>query len=206
MAPFNHAAKRPMANPLKEGDLILIYQQQMEKTHKLSPRWRGPFSIVKIPNSFQGIYLDKGREKVAHIRHCKKFQEKIVPAKIEAPPTADVIHEQKRRISQMKDHKPPSCCSRMILCRFEVHFGVEIYSFDDPGRFLLWLHDRDDVSKEDVYMRGVLARGEEGSPEVTTLFRKELRMATTLAHWQRRTLWYLHNRCGHQFCEEGAVF
>ena len=95
----------------------------MEKTHKLSPRWRGPFSIVKIPNSFQVIYLDEGREKVMHIRCCKKLQEKIVPTKKEAPPTADVIHEQKRRISQMKGHKPPSCCPRMTLCCFEVRFG-----------------------------------------------------------------------------------
>ena len=55
VAPFNGAAKRAMANPFKEGDLILIYQQQMEKTHKLSLLWRGPFSIVKIRNSFQVI-------------------------------------------------------------------------------------------------------------------------------------------------------
>ena len=39
VAPFNRAAKRPPANPFEGGDLILIYQQQMEKTHRLSPRW-----------------------------------------------------------------------------------------------------------------------------------------------------------------------
>ena len=142
-----------MANPFKEGDLNLIYQQQMEKTHKLSPRWQGPFSIVKISNnSFQVIYIDEGSEKVTHIRHCKKFQEKIVTSKKEAPPTTDLIDEQKRRIIQMKGHKPPSCCPRMTLCRFEVRYGGETYSFDDPGRFLLWLQDRGDVSKEDVYL------------------------------------------------------
>ena len=32
MVSFNRAAKRPLANPFKEGDLILIYQQQIEKT------------------------------------------------------------------------------------------------------------------------------------------------------------------------------
>ena len=51
----------------------------------------------------------------------------------------------------------------------------------------------------------MLARGEEGSHEVTASFRKELRLAPTLVRWQRRTLRYLCNRCGHQFCEEGAV-
>ena len=88
-----------MANPFKEGDLIPIYQQQMEKTHKLPPRWRGPFSITKIPNSFQVIYLDGGREKVTHIRHCKKFREKAIPAKDEAPPTDDVLQKQKESSS-----------------------------------------------------------------------------------------------------------
>ena len=39
VASFNRASKRPLANPFKEGVLILIQQQQMEKTHKLSPRW-----------------------------------------------------------------------------------------------------------------------------------------------------------------------
>ena len=51
----------------------------------------------------------------------------------------------------------------------------------------------------------MLAWGEEGSPEVTTFFRNELRLAPTLVHWQRRTPWYLRNQCGHRFCEEGAV-
>ena len=93
----------------------------------------------------------------------------------------------------------------MTLCHFEVRFGGETYSFDDADHFLLWLQDRGDVSKEDVYLRGVLARGEEGSPEVTTFFRKELRLAPTLVRWQRRTLRYLRNRCGHRFCEKGPV-
>ena len=176
VAPFNRAAKR-----------------HMEKTHKLSPRWRGPFSIVMIPNSFQVICLDEGRVKVTHFRHCKKFQEKIVPAEKEAAPTADVAHKQKRGISQMEGHKLPSCCPRMTQCRFEVCFEGETYSFDDPGHFLLWLQERGDVSKEDMSLRGVLARGEEGSPEVTTFFRKELSLAPTLVRWHRRTLWYLRN-------------
>ena len=184
MAPFNHPAKWPMANPFKERDLILIYQQHMEKTHKLSPRWQGPLTIIKIPNSFQVIYLDEGREKVTHIRHCKRFQEKMVPTKDEAPPTVDVIHKQKERVRQTRGHKLPSCCPRMTLCRFEVRYEGETHSFDDLGCFLLWLQDRGDVLKEDLFLRGVLARGEEGSPEVTTFFRKELRLALTLVHWQ----------------------
>ena len=157
MAPCNRAATRPMTNRFKEGDLILIHQQQMEKTHKLSPRWRGRFSIIKIPNFFQVIYLGEGREKVTHIRHCKKFREKVIPAKDEAPPIDDVLQKQKERVHHTRGHKLSSCCPRMTLCRFEVCFEGETYSFDDPGRFLLWLQDRGDVSKEDVFRQGVLA-------------------------------------------------
>ena len=152
MAPCNRASKWPMANPFKERDLILIYQQQMEKTHKMSPRWRGPFSVIKIPNSFQVIYLDEGREKVTHIRHCKKFREKVIPVKDEAPPTDDVLQKQKERVHRTRGHKLPSCCPRMTLCHFEARFLGENYSFDDPGCFLLWLQDRGDVSKEAVFL------------------------------------------------------
>ena len=59
VAPFNQAARQPLTNPFQEGDLLLTYRQQMEKkTHKLSPRWRGPCKVVKIPNSFQVVYED----------------------------------------------------------------------------------------------------------------------------------------------------
>ena len=46
----------------------------MERTHKLSPKWRGPFKVNKIPNPFQVHYEDEGREKVTHVRNCKKFR------------------------------------------------------------------------------------------------------------------------------------
>ena len=46
----------------------------MERDHKLSPKWRGPFPIVKIENPFQVCYDDRGREKIAHVWYCKKFK------------------------------------------------------------------------------------------------------------------------------------
>ena len=106
--PFNQAAKRPLANPFKEGDLILIYQQQMEKTHKLSPRWRGPFQIIKIPSSFQVIYNDQGKEKITHVSNCKKFQERLVCAGNKAPPPGDAIPKPNKRVNRMKCRNAPS--------------------------------------------------------------------------------------------------
>ena len=45
----------------------------MERNRKLSPKWRGPFPIIRIENHFQVYYEGRGREKIAHVRHCKKF-------------------------------------------------------------------------------------------------------------------------------------
>ena len=72
--PFNNNKDKVATNPFKEGDLILIHQQPMERTHKLPPKWCGPFKVNKIPNLFQVQYEDKGREKIIHVRNCKKFR------------------------------------------------------------------------------------------------------------------------------------
>ena len=72
--PFNQNKKKVAINPFKEGDLILIHQQPRGRTHKLSPRWRGPFKVNKIPNPFQVQYEDEGRETIMHVRSCKKFR------------------------------------------------------------------------------------------------------------------------------------
>ena len=53
----------------------------MKRDHKLSPKWRGPFPIVRIENPFQVHYEDRGREKTAHVRHCKKFKSRATDGK-----------------------------------------------------------------------------------------------------------------------------
>ena len=70
---FNQNQEKVAINPFKEGDRILIHEQPMKRTHKLSPRWCGPFKVNKIPNPFQVQYEDEGREKITHVRNCKKF-------------------------------------------------------------------------------------------------------------------------------------
>ena len=74
MAPFNRQQKKKKENPFKVGELVLIFQQPMERDHRLSPKWRGPFPIIKIENPFQVCYDDRGREKIAYVLHCKKFK------------------------------------------------------------------------------------------------------------------------------------
>ena len=74
VAPFNKKQVKAKENPFKVGELILIFQKPMKRDHKLSPKWRGPFPVVKTENPFQVHYDDHGREKIAHVRHCKKFK------------------------------------------------------------------------------------------------------------------------------------
>ena len=81
VAPFNRQQEKAKENPFKVGELVLIFQQQMERDHKLSPKWRGPFPIIKIENPFQVCYDDQGREKIAHVRHCKKFKTSMTSGK-----------------------------------------------------------------------------------------------------------------------------
>ena len=73
VAPFNEQRGEKRENPFKIGELILIFQLPMERDHKLSPKWRGPSPIVRTEKPFQVHYEDRGREKNAHVRHCKRF-------------------------------------------------------------------------------------------------------------------------------------
>ena len=203
VAPFNQAASQLLANPFRGGDLILIYQQQMEKTHKLSPRWRGQFKIIKTPNSFQVVYDDQEKEKITHVSNCKKFQERLVGVGDEAPPPGDAIPKQKKPVNQMNSQNVPSSGNKMTLCHFEVRVRGMTHAFDGPSRFLLWLQGEEDTSAN-ICVQGVRARGEAGSQEVTDFFFKDLRMAPLPGRWQRRTLRYLRNRCGHRFLENGV--
>ena len=53
----------------------------MERDHKLSPKWRDPFPIIRTENPFQVHYEDRRKEKIAHVRHCKRFNSVAVSGK-----------------------------------------------------------------------------------------------------------------------------
>ena len=97
----------------------------------------------------------------------------------------------------------PSSRCKMTLCCFEVCVGGMTHAFG-PDCFLHWLQGEEDTSAV-ICIRGVPVRGGAGSEEVTDFFCQELRLAEPPGRWQKRTLWYLKNRCGHRFLEEGAV-
>ena len=71
VGPFNKNREKVATNPFREGDLILIHQQPMERTHKLSPKWQGPYKVTKVPNPFQVQYQDEEKEKTTHVQIAK---------------------------------------------------------------------------------------------------------------------------------------
>ena len=72
---------------------------------------------------------------------------------------------------------------------------LTVFSFGCRGRGYLLQHLR---------ARSLCKRGN-GSQEVTDFFSQELRLPKLTGKWQKRTLHYLRNRCGHRFLGEGAV-
>ena len=82
VAPWNQQKDSVTTNPFQVGDQILILQQPMERDHKFTPRWRGPYEVVGITNAFQLRYMDEGRTKITHIRNCKKFKGPVKPGNV----------------------------------------------------------------------------------------------------------------------------
>ena len=66
------------ANPYQEGSLILAKTTPPERSSKLTPRWKGPFRVKRVPNPFQMVYEDGPAWRTIHINHTK-------PAKLAVP-------------------------------------------------------------------------------------------------------------------------
>ena len=67
-----------VANPYQEGSLIFAMTTPPERASKLSPRWKGPFHVCRIPNDYQIVYEDGEVRRTIHVNHAK-------PAKFTAP-------------------------------------------------------------------------------------------------------------------------
>ena len=76
-----------IANPYQEGSLIFAMTTPPERANKLSPRWKGPFRVCRIPNNFQIVYEDGEVWRAIHINHAKpaKFTAPDLPEPVPAP-------------------------------------------------------------------------------------------------------------------------
>ena len=68
----------PVANLYRVGSLIYALTTPPECASKLSPRWKGPYRVCRIPNDYQVVYEDGELERTIHVNHAK-------PAKFTAP-------------------------------------------------------------------------------------------------------------------------
>ena len=62
------------SNPFSIGEKIIAVLPH-ERTDKLMAKWKGPFTVTKIPNRFQIEYLVDGITRLMHISYAKKFDE-----------------------------------------------------------------------------------------------------------------------------------
>ena len=78
-----------VANPYQEGSLIFATTTPPERASKLSPRWKGPFRVCRIPNDYQIVYENGEVRRTLHINHVKpaKFTAPGLPEPMPAPET-----------------------------------------------------------------------------------------------------------------------
>ena len=63
-------------NPFSVGDRIIITILPHENANKLMAKWKGPFTVTKIPNRFQIEYLDGSVTRLTHISYAKKYNKR----------------------------------------------------------------------------------------------------------------------------------
>ena len=58
--------------PYQEGSLIFTMTTPPERANKLTPRWKGPYRVRRIPNHYQVVYEDGSVWRTVHINHTKQ--------------------------------------------------------------------------------------------------------------------------------------
>ena len=159
VGPFNKNKKKVATNPFKEGDIILIHQQPMERTHKLSLKWRGPYKVTKVSNPFQVQYNDEGREKGTNVRNCKKFHGQ-----------ANDGNERHATIEGCLRHAKVECQvrrQRRMTNIIDVLARGSKWPFKNPAHFCKWLRERETGGSRLRYTYGEYLR--EGARAVQRL-------------------------------------
>ena len=84
-------------NPFAVGDKIIIAILPHENASKLMAKWKGPFTVTKIPNRFQIEYLDGSVTRLTHISYAKKYNERCqYPKQVGLPRQTRVSHLKPR--------------------------------------------------------------------------------------------------------------
>ena len=78
-----------VVNPYQEGSLIYAMTTPPERSSKLTPRWKGPFHVKRVPNNYQVVYEDGSMWRTVYANHTKpvKFAVPDLPEPTPAPET-----------------------------------------------------------------------------------------------------------------------
>ena len=98
------------ANPYQEGSLIFVMTTPPERANKLTPRWKGPFRVKRVPNPYQVVYEDGSVWRTIHINHAKPA--KLTAPDLPLPPPAPVpprptLGYLPRSLQRPRPHQPP---------------------------------------------------------------------------------------------------
>ena len=98
------------SNPYHEDDLIFVMTTPPERTSKLTPRWKGPFLVKRVPNAYQITYEDDMVWRTVHVNHVKPAKTPAggfpVPVLPPAPPSPPPMYLS-RNFTWKKPAKPP---------------------------------------------------------------------------------------------------
>ena len=75
--------KNQEKNSFSVGERVIITILPRENRNELLAKWKGPFTITKVPNRFQIEYLENGITRTTHISYAKKFFERSLNVRTE---------------------------------------------------------------------------------------------------------------------------
>ena len=64
-------------NPFSVGEKIIVAILPHERADELMAKWKGPFTVTKIPNRFQVEYLDGTITRLTHISYVKEISRTV---------------------------------------------------------------------------------------------------------------------------------
>ena len=94
-------------SPYHEGDLIFVMTTPPERTNKLTPRWKGPFEVKRVPNAYQVTYEDGMVWRTVHVNHAKPAKAPPGGFPVPTAPSASAIPPHKYSSRNLSWRKPP---------------------------------------------------------------------------------------------------
>ena len=94
-------------SPYHEGDLIFVMTTPPERTNKLTPRWKGPFEVKRVPNAYQVTYEDGMVWRTVHVNHAKPAKAPPGDFPVPTAPAASAISPPKYSSRNLSWRKPP---------------------------------------------------------------------------------------------------